>query len=147
MQVKLKLVEPATFMTQAWFELLEDIEVDGILIPEGQRTDGATLPRWVVYTALLLILFSYVYGGILSHFLFSFGFLSIFLAYIFPAFGTYALAALLHDKLLDDGLGHEADKRMLVALSSMGINGGRAKLMYKLVSLNSYVKRKLSFAS
>lgn len=137
--LKLKLSKFATYEKQALFELIDDVDVGGTIVPAGSFTDGATLPRWVVFTCIILLLVGINMQGILAQVLGNIGLAIIYLSFIFPPFGKYALAAVLHDHLLDvlpDAT--QADREMKKALEHLGITKFHQLLMYRFVRLNTF---------
>jgi len=132
------LIRPATYFQQSWWKTLDDVEIGGVRIPAGTETDGATLPRFVIPTALILILLG-ISNFWFSPLAFGLGFLAILVAYLFPPFGAYAVAALLHDMLLlqlEDRT--KADRKMKEVLKDLGITEFHQTLMYRLVRLNTF---------
>jgi len=140
MNIDLRLTDYATMSSQAWFETLNDIEIAGHKIPKGLRTDGASQPRWTVFTALFLCLIGGMSSGFFASLALLFGVFVLSVAYIVPPFGAYTLATFLHDKLLEEVSREEADRTMKEVLEAIGISGFFSKLLYRLVRINSAIK-------
>ena len=138
--IDMRLEEYASFTSQAVFSLLVELDIHGVIAEKASRTDGATLPRWIVFAALLLVGTTAHPTGIFQNILFWLGYVAITFSYLFPAFGRYTLAAIAHDVLLEKFDRKTADRKMKEILELMEINTFWAVSMYRLVRINSYFK-------
>ncbi len=136
----LKIKTLATVSRQAVFTTESDIVIDEIVIPKGTETDGASLPRWAIFSGLILVIVGGLSGGILADLALILGWLTVVFAYLFPPFGKYALAAILHDYLLTIYSRDQADSLMKDYLPILGVDKFWQFWMYKFVRLNSTFK-------
>lgn len=140
--IDLRIKRFATLSNQAVFETLHELSVKDVLIEKGFETDGASLPRWVVFTAMFLILVGGFSSGFVAGAAFILGWTVMLLAYLFPPFGKYTLAAFAHDRLLESESRKVADRKMKELLEFMGITSFWSLLMYRIVRINSVLKNK-----
>lgn len=141
--IDLRLKKYATFSKQAEFELLAEISVGGLKIPQGLVTDGASLPRWAIFTALVLVLVGGNGDSWMASIAFTIGWVFLTLAYLFPPFGKYAIAAFVHDMLLERTDRKMADRELKRVLELLEINAFWRAVMYRAVRINSMIKDKV----
>lgn len=142
--IDLRLKDYATLSNQAVFTLLADVTAGDLTLPRDLETDGATVPRWVLLSALLLLLLTGLAGGWFK-IVFIVVWILIFLSYLFPPFGRYTLAAMVHDMLLKQYPKdrHYADVKMKEVLETLRINTFWRGAMYRAVRINSFLKNKV----
>ena len=142
--MKLELIKPSNYKESAKFAALEEIEVQGHVIPKGSITDGATFPKGLELFSLVALLFigccfiDLVYMKALFVL-----FWSVFLfRYLIPAFGNgYYESVFLHDDLLEnsDMPREDIDRLMKEALKESDTSSIRAFFIYRFARLKTLI--------
>lgn len=135
--MSLQLIKPSEWWQPAQFKTMHEKTIQGVVIPAGFVTDGASIPFWLPVMGILLLL--------IAHWLpvFYIPALGLVLALsLFPRFGKTFDAALLHDFLLTQNpeKWRYANRMFLRQLKADGIHRWRAYTMFCAVSIYQFIK-------
>ena len=135
--MKLELVSSDRYFVRAKFKLLVDLDVEGIIIPEGAITDGISVPRFVVVIGLLLFAYGCFTTSVTWMLL---GAFLNFQTIILPTFGSYHRAVLVHDHLFAQGDYTLANYHLGRILRKDGVSFFKRKYIMLLVNIYKYFK-------
>lgn len=135
--MSLQLIAQSQWWQPAQFKTMHDKCIQGITVPAGFVTDGASVPRWLpVLGCILLIAAHWLYILFVPA-------IGLILALsLFPRFGQTFDAALLHDFLLTQNpeRWRYANRMFLRQLKTDGIHRWRAYTMFCAVSIYQFIK-------
>lgn len=135
--MNLILIKPSQWWQAAKFKTVQNKKLQGIIIPVGFVTDGASIPFWLPVVGILLLLIAHCLP------VFYIPALGLILALsLFPRFGKAFDAALLHDFLLTQNpkKWRYANRMFLRQLKTDGIHRSRAYTMFFAVSIYQFIK-------
>lgn len=123
------------------YELLEDLEVQGVTIPKGYQTDATSIPKWLSIPLIFLI----IYLTRIDHLLGAF-FLGLFTICIFlfdKKDVHFIKQSIYHDYLIDEGNVNrfKADRMYFNALISNNTHVFICIVFYLSVSLVTIIKK------
>lgn len=130
--MNLQHISPDKWYHDTRFKLLDGVTLQGVTVPSGFVSDGASVPRWLPLLGLVLIGFGHYYPV-----LFVPGVLLALTLALFPRFGRTLRAAVLHDYLLKQDVDrwHYASVMFLRQLKADGVQRWRCWVMVLFVSL------------
>ena len=134
--MNLQLIKPSEWWQPARFKTMNDKCIQGIIIPSGFITDGASVPRWLPVVGCVLLI-----AGHWLPIFFVPAFAFILALTFFSRFGKSFDAALLHDFLLQQNpqRWRYANRMFLRQLKADGIRPWRAYTMFLAVSVYQFL--------
>ncbi len=137
MTLKLLMIQPSEWHIPAKFQTLEPVNFNGVEIPAGFVTDGATIPGWLPALGVVLLL-----GASWQWWLAVPAVALMLVPALYPRFGTTFHAALLHDYLLesDHGQWSRANRLFYRQMRADGVCWGRAASMFLACTVYQFIK-------
>ncbi|ODS22898.1 hypothetical protein AB835_11645 [Candidatus Endobugula sertula] len=133
--MSLQLIKPSQWWQPAQFKTMHDKCLQGITVPAGFVTDGASVPRWLPVAGIVLLI-----AGHWLPILFIPAIGLILALAMFPRFGKSFDAALLHDFLLQQNpqQWRYANRMFLRQLKTDDLHCWRAYTMFFAVSFYQF---------